>query len=1036
MRLLVGGAVAVLAGLASAGPAGATVGVTVTNGARGERAIEVIDSDTGTVGNRVELLCNESDRKLRVLVNGAAATGYVPELCMSVVRLELDMNEGNDGVDLKDLKSAQSSARLRANGIDVELGSIGLSSGATDANTFTGSELKENVGGGAQDDDITLGPGDDLYSGAFGGNDRVDAGFGTDTIAAVASGTIVLSNTGFSAPGETSEITSFERAELISGPLSDVIDARAFSGSAIINTGAGDDLAFAADDGDVDLGAGQDELNLHGADVTVATSAVAGPHPRTLTGVERISWDGTTGADAFDATAFPGPVTARGAAGDDTLRGGPGATSLLGGDGRDTLGAGGGPTTADGGGDDDVLSGGGGPATFTGGAGNDRLVAGGGGGSLMGEAGDDRVILGPGADAADGGDGSDTVETAIAGAVTLDTTQVAGEPAAAFEHAVVAGSPADDRIDAAAFGGTVVLNGLAGNDALLGGNANDTLDGGAGDDALDGRGGNDTLLGGDGNDTLSGGPGEDTLDGGAGDDALNGGEGNDRLGGGEGNDRFEIGPGNDAFDGGPGTDLVDHLGTAAVTIDLGGGASGVAGQVAVYTNIERAFGGPGKDTLRGSSGNDELHGRAGNDIVDGGAGNDTQFGEGGADLLRPGPGGPGDADVLLGGDGVDVVSYAGRGAPLTIDLDGVADDGQTGEQDQVDPSNEAVVGGNGSDTITLAPKPSGKPTLRLVQGGRGNDRLTGGVGADVLGGGAGNDTLVGGAGNDSLQGGAGDDSLDAGDGNDRAYPQRGVDEVELGAGDDVAFSLDLGTDEVSCEAGEDVVYYGPGDEVVDGCEAGTGRASTEKPSVPGGHEDGTDDTIADSDGLLGPDGAGESDVDGDGETWATGDAEDELDLALDGELEFGFEGLDDGFGSDFGDDFDEDFFGDGFDDFDDAFAEDQGLDGTRSPATKVTTRTIRPAKGRYPVRISCPRKVTKRCIGEVTITAVGKSAELATATFAVNRGKSVITRPKLTKAGRRTFAKRKKPTRLDVTVDGRDRGIGLWHVVKTVKLGR
>ena len=53
------------------------------------------------------------------------------------------------------------------------------------------------------------------------------------------------------------------------------------------------------------------------------------------------------------------------------------------------------------------------------------------------------------------------------------------------------------------------MNGMAGNDTLVGGNANDSLDGGTGNDYLDGYAGNDTLSGGAGNDTLTGGDGAD-----------------------------------------------------------------------------------------------------------------------------------------------------------------------------------------------------------------------------------------------------------------------------------------------------------------------------------------------------------------------------------------------------------------------------------------------------------------------------------------------------------------------------------------------
>ena len=54
------------------------------------------------------------------------------------------------------------------------------------------------------------------------------------------------------------------------------------------------------------------------------------------------------------------------------------------------------------------------------------------------------------------------------------------------------------------------LNGLAGDDTLIGGSDDDFLYGGAGNDVLNGNAGNDYLNGGAGADTLIGGAGVDT----------------------------------------------------------------------------------------------------------------------------------------------------------------------------------------------------------------------------------------------------------------------------------------------------------------------------------------------------------------------------------------------------------------------------------------------------------------------------------------------------------------------------------------------
>jgi hypothetical protein len=59
--------------------------------------------------------------------------------------------------------------------------------------------------------------------------------------------------------------------------------------------------------------------------------------------------------------------------------------------------------------------------------------------------------------------------------------------------------------------------------------------------------------------------------------------------------------------------------------------------------------------------------------------------------------GPGGNDVLDGGPGRDDTSYS-RTAPVTITLDGVANDGEAGEADNV--QVEDVFTGDGNDTIT------------------------------------------------------------------------------------------------------------------------------------------------------------------------------------------------------------------------------------------------------------------------------------------------------------------------------------------------
>ena len=64
------------------------------------------------------------------------------------------------------------------------------------------------------------------------------------------------------------------------------------------------------------------------------------------------------------------------------------------------------------------------------------------------------------------------------------------------------------------------INGLAGNDTIIGWNGADRIFGGDGNDSLRGGGGNDTISGGAGNDTMFGGTGGDSLLGGTGNDTF------------------------------------------------------------------------------------------------------------------------------------------------------------------------------------------------------------------------------------------------------------------------------------------------------------------------------------------------------------------------------------------------------------------------------------------------------------------------------------------------------------------------------------
>jgi Ca2+-binding RTX toxin-like protein len=353
----------------------------------------------------------------------------------------------------------------------------------------------------------------------------------------------------------------------------------------------------------------------------------------------------------------------------------------------------------------------------------------------------------------------------------------------------------DDVVEGGA--GNDLLAGSAGADQLRGGSGMDELHGGDGPDAVDGGPGADTLTGDQGDDVEQGGDDNDTLDGGAvpgcvgaaGQDQLNGGNGEDALCGGAGP---SAGQDNDVVSGGAGEDHAWYLRGADVNVSLDGSTGdGEAGESDnVTSDVEDVTSGFGNDSLTGNDtrnvldggpGGDSSSGVGGDDVLmdSGGDGaGDRQDGGAGDDLLAAGPGG----DVYIGGDGEDgVTDYAGRGFPVSVSLDGVADDGGGGEGDNVGSDVEDVTGGSAADTLT------GNAADNEFDGGRGDDNISGGDGNDGLSGGAGRDTVDGGAGRDDLHGEAGADTLKTPDGQtDRLDCGGGSDAVQADARDDTA----------------------------------------------------------------------------------------------------------------------------------------------------------------------------------------------------------------------------------------------------------
>lgn len=284
--------------------------------------------------------------------------------------------------------------------------------------------------------------------------------------------------------------------------------------------------------------------------------------------------------------------------------------------------------------------------------------------------------------------------------------------------------------------------------------------------------------------TLTGTSAAETLNGGAAGDTITGLGGDDTLNGNDGNDLFRVTGAADGFDtvnGGAGTDTIAATANNAVigltalsgveTI-TSGGFTGVtiAGSTAANTldftsvtlsGIVRIDGGAGNDSISGSGGNDTIRGSAGDDTINAGGGNDTIEFTGTASGF----------DAVNGGAGTDTISALANSTVIGLSalsgveaitagtFTGVLVRG-SGNADTLDFSNVTLTnitrieGGAGNDVLT------GNSAANTIWGGTNNDTVNGGAGNDSLLGDAGNDTLIGGAGNDTLNGGADIDTVD------------------------------------------------------------------------------------------------------------------------------------------------------------------------------------------------------------------------------------------------------------------------------------
>ena len=237
------------------------------------------------------------------------------------------------------------------------------------------------------------------------------------------------------------------------------------------------------------------------------------------------------------------------------------------------------------------------------------------------------------------------------------------------------------------------------------------------------------------------------------------------------------------------------------------------------------------ETLRGGPGDDEIDGSGGNDRVEGGDGNDT---------LRPdtyyGPGN----DYVDGGAGFDLIDDytipdADYHPPVSLTMDGAANDGRPGEADNVinvekteSHVSGTLVGGDLDDDFRVfANLDEGNSTM---VGNGGNDKLIAGDYTDSLDGGAGNDMLNGGYGNDTITGGPGQDTIQ-GDATSTTCGYWSY-TCKIPFGNDVINARDGEADNVDCGVGTDQAIVDAID-VVANCETTDAAAAPSPGAGPG-----------------------------------------------------------------------------------------------------------------------------------------------------------------------------------------------------------
>ena len=413
-----------------------------------------------------------------------------------------------------------------------------------------------------------------------------------------------------------------------------------------------------------------------------------------------------------------------------------------------------------------TLEGLGGNDTLTGFTGDDTLIGGPGDDTMTGGAGNAVFLVSPGDgfDFITGNSGADAIKaTASNMAIGLDAVSGIGTITAnSYSNVTIA---TDDNGDSLNLTGTTLIgiteiDGGAGNDTIIGSVTGVLIKGGAGNDTITGGAGNDTLVGGAGNDTLNGGAGNNVF-------LVNQGDGFDSFAGGGGTDTVEADSNNVTIGilGLSGIDDISNNGFTGVAIGLSDTGTNVNLNIVTLTGISEVIGGAGNDTIAGDVASTTIFGGAGNDTITDNSGNDTLVGGAGNDTLNGSTGnnlyldGVGDGyDSIIGGSGTDMIEATANSTVIGLtaisSVEQISANGFTGVT--------IGAGSTATTNVTLNLSSVTITGISEVDGGVGNDNITGSAVANTLTGGAGNDVLTGestvandfdgGAGNDTMVG--------------------------------------------------------------------------------------------------------------------------------------------------------------------------------------------------------------------------------------------------------------------------------------------